>query len=133
MLSTKLVEHVVSPQADVLIYSTPYHGYLKSRALALSGKLDAHFTVLWDGGHIKFWSRRILTALLQEAGFLVVPSAVPVAGPGCGSRCCWLAASPFRESFRLQLLHQPLRSGARLAVPAPAARLAQSAGGSERG
>jgi len=39
--------------------------------MALTGKLDAHFTVLWDGGHIKFWSRRTLTRLLEEAGFRV--------------------------------------------------------------
>ncbi len=37
-----------------------------------SGKLDRHFTALWDGGHIKFWSRRTLSALLQEAGFELV-------------------------------------------------------------
>ena len=47
----------------------PHHGNLKNCAFALSGKLDAHFSALWDGGHIKFWSRRTLTALLQEAGF----------------------------------------------------------------
>ena len=84
VLSTEVVEHVYSPRqwaaaayaslkpGGVLICSTPYHGYLKNCALALSGKLDAHFTALWDGGHIKFWSRRTLTALLQEASFQVV-------------------------------------------------------------
>ena len=40
------------------IVSTPYHGYWKNLAMALSGKLDAHFTALWDHGHIKFWSIR---------------------------------------------------------------------------
>jgi len=84
VVSTEVVEHVYSPRhwaaaafsalkpGGVLICSTPYHGYLKNCTLALSGKLDAHFTALWDGGHIKFWSRRTLTALLQEAGFRVV-------------------------------------------------------------
>jgi 2-polyprenyl-3-methyl-5-hydroxy-6-metoxy-1,4-benzoquinol methylase len=84
VVSTEVVEHVYAPRrwaaaaftalkpGGVLICSTPYHGYLKNCALALSGKLDAHFTALWDGGHIKFWSRRTLTALLQEAGFQVV-------------------------------------------------------------
>jgi len=83
VLSTEVVEHVYTPRrwaaaaysvlkpGGVLICSTPYHGYLKNCALACSGKLDAHFTALWDGGHIKFWSRRTLTALLQEAGFEV--------------------------------------------------------------
>jgi 2-polyprenyl-3-methyl-5-hydroxy-6-metoxy-1,4-benzoquinol methylase len=84
IVSTEVVEHVYSPRqwaaaayaalkpGGVVICSTPYHGYLKNCALALSGKLDAHFTALWDGGHIKFWSRHTLTALLQEAGFQVV-------------------------------------------------------------
>jgi 2-polyprenyl-6-hydroxyphenyl methylase/3-demethylubiquinone-9 3-methyltransferase len=34
--------------------------------------MDAHFTALWDYGHIKFWSQRTLTILLQEAGFRMV-------------------------------------------------------------
>ncbi len=51
------------------ILSTPYHGYWKNLALALSGKLDRHFTALWDHGHIKFWSMKTLTLLLEEAGF----------------------------------------------------------------
>ena len=52
------------------IISTPYHGYWKNLALALSGRMDAHFTALWDHGHIKFWSRRTLGDLLREAGFV---------------------------------------------------------------
>jgi 2-polyprenyl-6-hydroxyphenyl methylase/3-demethylubiquinone-9 3-methyltransferase len=51
------------------VLSTPYHGYLKNLALAVSGKMDAHFTALWDHGHIKFWSRATLATLLREAGF----------------------------------------------------------------
>jgi 2-polyprenyl-3-methyl-5-hydroxy-6-metoxy-1,4-benzoquinol methylase len=95
-VSTEVVEHVYSPRqwaaaayaslkpGGVLICSTPYHGYLKNCALALSGKLDAHFTALWDGGHIKFWSRRTLTALMQEAGFH------PLAFRGAGRfPCLW--------------------------------------------
>ncbi|MBK8742608.1 MAG: hypothetical protein IPM02_25355 [Betaproteobacteria bacterium] len=42
-------------------------GYWKN--LALTGKFDFHFTALWDGGHIKFWSIATLTTLLEEAGF----------------------------------------------------------------
>ena len=51
------------------ILSTPYHGYWKNLALALSGQMDRHFTALWDHGHIKFWSMRTLTILLEAAGF----------------------------------------------------------------
>ena len=58
--------------------STPYHGYLKNLALAITGKMDAHFGPLWDGGHIKFWSRKTLSRLLEEKGFEVTDFA------GCG-------------------------------------------------
>ena len=53
-----------------LICSTPYHGYLKNLVLAVTGKVDSHFTAFWDGGHIKFWSRHTLSKLLTEAGFI---------------------------------------------------------------
>jgi hypothetical protein len=33
--------------------------------------MDNHFTVLWDHGHIKFWSRSTLTKALEETGFKV--------------------------------------------------------------
>jgi 2-polyprenyl-6-hydroxyphenyl methylase/3-demethylubiquinone-9 3-methyltransferase len=36
--------------------------------LAISGKMDSHFTALWDGGHVKFFSIRTLSELLKEAG-----------------------------------------------------------------
>jgi 2-polyprenyl-6-hydroxyphenyl methylase/3-demethylubiquinone-9 3-methyltransferase len=38
-------------------------------AVAIAGKFDTHFSPLWDGGHIKFWSRRTLSELLTEQGF----------------------------------------------------------------
>ena len=80
VLSLEVVEHVYSPrdyatsvfsllQGGTAILSTPYHGYWKNLALALSGKLDRHFTALWDHGHIKFWSIRTLSTLLEEVGF----------------------------------------------------------------
>lgn len=81
VLSLEVVEHVYAPARfaaviaellapnGVAIISTPYHSYLKNLALAASGKLDGHFTALWEGGHIKFWSRRTLGQLFTEAGF----------------------------------------------------------------
>lgn len=81
LLSLEVVEHVYAPRAyakavhDLLqpgglaILSTPYHSYLKNLALAVSGKMDRHFTALWDDGHIKFWSQGTLGQLLLEAGF----------------------------------------------------------------
>lgn len=82
VVSLEVVEHVYSPRKyarcvhDLLepgglaIISTPYHGYIKNLALALSGKLDAHFTALWDHGHIKFWSVKTLTTLFAEQGLV---------------------------------------------------------------
>lgn len=82
VLSLEVVEHVYAPRhyartlfdllepGGMAILSTPYHGYWKDLALALSGRMDAHFTALWDHGHIKFWSVRTLGELLREAGFV---------------------------------------------------------------
>ena len=82
LLSLEVVEHLYAPRKyartafDLLkpggtaIISTPYHGYWKNVALALTGKMDDHFTALWDHGHIKFWSFKTLSALLSEAGFV---------------------------------------------------------------
>jgi 2-polyprenyl-6-hydroxyphenyl methylase/3-demethylubiquinone-9 3-methyltransferase len=83
VISTEVVEHVFLPRLFAancyrmlkpggrLVISTPYHGYVKNLALAITGKLESHFTVLWDYGHIKFWSKRTLYHLLGEAGFIV--------------------------------------------------------------
>jgi 2-polyprenyl-6-hydroxyphenyl methylase/3-demethylubiquinone-9 3-methyltransferase len=81
VISLEVVEHLYDPKTfahavhdlleagGIAIISTPYHGYVKNVALALSGKLDAHFTALWDGGHIKFFSIATLRQLLSDAGF----------------------------------------------------------------
>ncbi len=81
VLSLEVVEHVYAPRdyaktlfnlcekGGTVILSTPYHGYWKNLVLSVTGKMDQHFTVLWDNGHIKFWSRKTLFTLLEEAGF----------------------------------------------------------------
>jgi 2-polyprenyl-6-hydroxyphenyl methylase/3-demethylubiquinone-9 3-methyltransferase len=51
--------------------STPYHGYWKNLALALTNKFDAHWHPLRDFGHVKFFSRATLSQLASEAGFSV--------------------------------------------------------------
>jgi 2-polyprenyl-3-methyl-5-hydroxy-6-metoxy-1,4-benzoquinol methylase len=83
VVSTEVIEHLFSPHllpryargvlkpGGYLIVSTPYHGYLKNLALSLFGKWDKHFTALWHGGHIKFWSRWTLGELLKTEGFEV--------------------------------------------------------------
>jgi 2-polyprenyl-6-hydroxyphenyl methylase/3-demethylubiquinone-9 3-methyltransferase len=81
VISLEVVEHLYDPRAfartlfnlvepsGTAIVSTPYHGYWKNLVMALTGRLDHHFTALWDHGHIKFWSIATLRQLLQEAGF----------------------------------------------------------------
>ena len=81
VISLEVVEHVYAPRdyartlfdlvepGGMALVSTPYHGYCKNVVMAVAGKLDAHFTALWDHGHIKFWSVRTLGILLREAGF----------------------------------------------------------------
>lgn len=83
VVSTEVIEHLYAPHllpryahrvlADNgrLVITTPYHGYLKNLALSLFDRWDAHHTPLWHGGHIKFWSRKTLTRLLNDNGFTV--------------------------------------------------------------
>lgn len=79
----EVIEHLYQPRAFVLfirsileasgggqfIVTTPYHGYLKNLTIAAANKMDHHLSALWEGGHIKFWSRRTLAILLREAGY----------------------------------------------------------------
>jgi 2-polyprenyl-3-methyl-5-hydroxy-6-metoxy-1,4-benzoquinol methylase len=83
ILSTEVIEHMYDPRGYIkfcrmalgkssdgnLIISTPYHGYLKNLSISIMNGWDAHFTALWDGGHIKFWSSRTIKTLLNEANF----------------------------------------------------------------
>jgi 2-polyprenyl-3-methyl-5-hydroxy-6-metoxy-1,4-benzoquinol methylase len=83
VISTEVVEHLYDPRKYIgicksilkyggwVIISTPYHGYLKNLILSIFNHWDKHHTPLWDGGHIKFWSKRTLTVLLEEQGFKV--------------------------------------------------------------
>lgn len=80
VISTEVVEHLYAPRpyatacvqalkpGGIFICTTPYHGYLKNLALSVAGAWDKHANPLWDGGHIKLWSRKTLTTLLTEAG-----------------------------------------------------------------
>lgn len=80
VVSLEVIEHCIDPRRFVATFlslfepggvgvlSTPYHGYLKNLALAATGRMDGHFTALWDGGHIKFFSVATLRRLLMEMG-----------------------------------------------------------------
>ena len=84
VVSTEVVEHLYDPRAYArgcfralkpggrFICTTPYHGFAKNLLLALANKWDAHANPLWDGGHIKLWSRKTLARLLTETGFVNV-------------------------------------------------------------
>jgi len=82
VISTEVVEHLYDPRAmpkfihavlrpgGSAVVTTPYHGYWKNLALSLLNKWDAHHTVFWADGHIKFWSEKTLGRLFREAGFI---------------------------------------------------------------
>ena len=81
VISSDVIEHLYRP-SDLLeaaqallipggqiLVGTPYHGYLKNLVLAATGKMDAHFSALHDGGHIKFFSVRTLSSLMKGYAF----------------------------------------------------------------
>lgn len=84
VISTEVIEHLYYPQKllefsrqclnknGYLIITTPYHGYLKNLLLSLFNHWDKHFTVDWDGGHIKFWSKKTLNKLIISNKFKVL-------------------------------------------------------------
>lgn len=81
IISIEVVEHVYAPRrfaktafdlvkpGGIAVLTTPYHGYFKNVAVAITGSFDKHVNPLWDHGHIKFWSIETLSQLLLEAGF----------------------------------------------------------------
>lgn len=82
VISAEVIEHLYYPKElikyarqclksdGLFILTTPYHGYWKNLLLAILGKMDAHFSSLWDDGHIKFFSVNTLGSLLEAEGFL---------------------------------------------------------------
>jgi len=80
VISSDAIEHFYRPgdlvsaavsllKADgQVLLGTPYHGYFKNLVLSLTGKMDGHFSVLQDGGHIKFFSVKTLSQLLASYG-----------------------------------------------------------------
>lgn len=84
VIATEVIEHLYSPRdfikraeaalrpGGLLILTTPYWGYWKTLALAMTGRVDLYHTALWDGGHIKHWSRKTLTTLVQERSFQLI-------------------------------------------------------------
>lgn len=81
VISSDVIEHLYRPSDLVeaafsllkpdghVLLGTPYHGYLKNLALALSGRMDSHFSAMHDGGHIKFFSVKTLSQLMTAHSF----------------------------------------------------------------
>jgi 2-polyprenyl-3-methyl-5-hydroxy-6-metoxy-1,4-benzoquinol methylase len=81
VISSDVVEHLYRPSdlfeaaqqllkpGGHILVTTPYHGYLKNVVLAASGMMDNHFSALHDGGHIKFFSVRTLSTLMERHSF----------------------------------------------------------------
>jgi 2-polyprenyl-3-methyl-5-hydroxy-6-metoxy-1,4-benzoquinol methylase len=81
VISSDVIEHLYRPSdlleaassllgpGGQLVICTPYHGYLKNLALSITGRMEAHFTALWDGGHIKFFSVKTLSELVRSHSF----------------------------------------------------------------
>lgn len=80
-VSLEVIEHCFSPQeflttifksmssGEILILSTPYHGYFKNLIISIFNLWDRHFTVWWENGHIKFFSIKSLSQMLKKTNF----------------------------------------------------------------
>jgi 2-polyprenyl-6-hydroxyphenyl methylase/3-demethylubiquinone-9 3-methyltransferase len=81
VISMEVVEHLYDPKTYLrniyiwlkkggfLILTIPYHGYIKNLSIAILNKFDRHFDPLSEGGHIKFFSKKMLYSLLKDSGF----------------------------------------------------------------
>lgn len=104
----EVIEHLFDPKPfaarmaelialdGIVLISTPYHGYLKNVAIALSAGFDAHVQVLENTGHIKFFSRRSLTHLLESVGLEVVTVARVGRIPALAKSMIAVARKPLR-------------------------------------
>lgn len=81
VLSLEIIEHLYNPAEylkninywlknnGVCIISTPYHGYLKNLAISILDRFDREIDPLFNGGHIKFFSKKTLFKILKDNGF----------------------------------------------------------------
>ena len=83
VVAVEVIEHLLLPRqllssalqalrpGGLLIMTTPHHGYWKNLALAVTNKFDDHWHPLRDFGHVKFFSKKTILALLTENGFSI--------------------------------------------------------------
>ena len=81
VISIEVIEHLLLPRKMVgnaynalkpgglFILTTPFHGYWKNLALAVTNKFDDHWHPLRDFGHIKFFSKSTILELFDEFNF----------------------------------------------------------------
>lgn len=81
VVSEEVVEHLYSPDALItfsdkvlkpngrLLLSTPYYGYLRNLLLAVCNRWDHHLAPLWDHGHIKLFSKKTMSKLLDRNAY----------------------------------------------------------------
>ena len=112
IIAIEVIEHLYSPArfaerifeslkpGGVVVVSTPYWGYFKNVVLAVTDRIDRSLTVLWEGGHIKHFSRRTLSELMRNAGFEVVGFF------GCGEG--WRGYAPGLWNGMLMAFRKPL-------------------------
>lgn len=80
--SNDVIEHLYEPRklaefskahlnpGGMIVCGTPHYGsYLRNLLISVTNRWDKHHTPLWEGGHIKFFSRNSLERLWAEAGF----------------------------------------------------------------
>jgi SAM-dependent methyltransferase len=80
--SNDIIEHLYEPRklvafsrfylrpGGLIVCGTPHYGsYLRNLVLSLTNRWDHHHNPLWDGGHIKFFSKASLYRIWAEAGF----------------------------------------------------------------
>lgn len=84
VISVEVIEHLLLPRQlfnrakealkpnGFLIVTTPFHGFWKNIALALTNSFDKHWHPLRDHGHVKFFSESTLSQLFVEQGFEVI-------------------------------------------------------------
>jgi 2-polyprenyl-3-methyl-5-hydroxy-6-metoxy-1,4-benzoquinol methylase len=84
VVSSEVIEHLYHPEKLVsfsaallarggtLLLSTPDYGnYFRNLFLSALNRWDHHHSPLWEGGHIKFFSRRTLRELLERGPFRI--------------------------------------------------------------
>jgi len=80
--SNDIIEHLYQPRQLVsfsaahlnpggkIVCGTPHYGsYLRNLLLSIGNRWDRHHGHLWDGGHIKFFSKLTLRQIWAEGGF----------------------------------------------------------------